>query len=215
MRKPIRLLLASGVVTAALFAAAPPAQAAVVTFNSGHLDLVDIAYEAGELEIGVHDEDNDVEYAADEVKIVVKRQAKVTVPNDPAFGFLGTPGVAKVWILPEIQNTNLVWPGLAAEEVEAGIFTTDALTLDVQSVSGPGQLAIYTENAVGQPTVLADSGDGLPDAIALTAGDHLHANWAFDRAGTYCITVRATGTLAATGQQVTSEPTTLHFVVRA
>ncbi|ADL47572.1 choice-of-anchor M domain-containing protein [Micromonospora aurantiaca (nom. illeg.)] len=215
MRKPIRLLLATGAVTAALLAAAPPAQATVVTFSSGHLDLVDIAYEAGELELGIHDEDNDVEYATDQVKIVVKRQAKVTVPSDPAFGFLGTPGVSKVWILPEIQNTDLIWPGIAAEEIEPGTFTADALTLGVQSVSGPGQLAIYTENAVGQPTVLADSGDGLPDTIALTAGDHLHANWAFDRAGTYCITFRATGTLAATGQQVTSEPATLHVVVRA
>ncbi|MER7457967.1 choice-of-anchor M domain-containing protein [Micromonospora sp. NPDC126480] len=216
MRKPIRLLLTSGVVTAALLAAAPAAaQASLVTFNSGHLDLVDIAYEDGALELGVHDEDTDVEYAADEVKVVVKRQAKVTVPNDPAFGFLGTPGVSKVWILPEIQNTSLVWPGIAAEEVEPGTFTADTLTLDLQSVNGPGQLAIYTENAVGQPTVLADSGDGLPDTIALTAGDHLHANWAFDRAGTYCVTFRATGTLAATSEQVTSEPATLRVVVRA
>ncbi|MCX4471377.1 choice-of-anchor M domain-containing protein [Micromonospora sp. NBC_01655] len=215
MRKPIRMVLATGMVAAGLLAAAPPAQADVVTFSSGHLDLVDIAYEAGELELGVHDEDNDVEYAPDEVKIVVKRQAKVTVPNDPAFDFLGTPGVSQVWVLPEIQNTDLVWPGIAAEEVEAGTFTADALALHVRSVSGPGQLAIYTENAVGQPTVLVDSGDGLPDTIALTAGDHLHANWAFDRAGTYRVTFRATGTLAATGQRVTSEATTLRVVVQA
>ncbi|AEB44445.1 choice-of-anchor M domain-containing protein [Micromonospora maris] len=214
MPKPIRLLLASGVVTAALLAAAPPAQASLVTFSSGHLDLVDIAYEAGELELGVHDEDNDVEYATDEVKVVVKRQARVTVPNDPAFSFLGTPGTSKVWILPEIQNTNLVWPGIATEEVEAGTFTADALALTVQSVSGPGQLAIYTENAVGQPNILADSGDGLPDTVVLTAGDHLHANWAFDRAGTYRVTFRVTGILAATGAQVTSEAATLRVVVK-
>ncbi|RKN47566.1 choice-of-anchor M domain-containing protein [Micromonospora endolithica] len=214
MRKPIRLLLASGVVTAALLAAAPPAQASLVTFNSGHVDLVDIAYEAGELELGVHDEDNDVEYTTEDVKIVVKRQAQVTVPNDPAFGFLGTPGVSNVWILPEIQNTSLIWPGIAAEEIEAGTFTADTLNLSLRSISGPGQLAIYTENAVGQPTVLADSGDGLPDTIALAAGDHLHANWAFDSAGTYRVTFRATGTLAANGQKVTSEPATLRVVVK-
>lgn len=214
MRKPIRVLLASAAATTALLAAAPPAQASLVTFHSGHVDLVDIAYEAGELALGVHDEDNDVEYATDEVKVFVKRQAKVTVPNDPAFGFLGTPGESEVWILPAIQNTDLVWPGIAAEEVEAGPFTADALTLAVQSVSGPGQLAVFTEDAVGQPNILADSGDGLPDTVALTAGDHLHANWAFDRAGTYCITFRATGTLATTGQQVTSEAATLRVVVR-
>ncbi|WP_370040261.1 choice-of-anchor M domain-containing protein [Micromonospora sp. M71_S20] len=209
------MLLATAAVTAGLVASAAPAQATTtVVFSTGHIDLVDIAYEAGALEIGVHDEDNDVEYAAGDVAIIVKRQAKITVPNDPAFGFLGTPGVSKVWVLPEIQNTNFIWPGIAAEEIEAGTFAGDQLTLNVQSVSGPGQLAIYTENVVGQPVVLADSGDGLPDALTLTAGDHLHANWAFDAAGIYRVTFRATGTLA-NGQQVTSDPTTLRIAVRA
>ncbi|MEV4765883.1 choice-of-anchor M domain-containing protein [Micromonospora chokoriensis] len=218
MRSTIRHLLASGVLGVALVAAAVPAQAAttsVMAFNSGHLDLVDIAYEDGALEVGVHDEDNDVEYGADEVKLIVKRQAKVTVPADPAFAFLGTPGVSTVWVLPQIENANLIWPGIAAEEIEAGVFAGDALTLSVKSVIGPGQLAIYTENAVGQPTILADSGDGLPDAITVTAGDHTHANWVFDQAGSYKVTVRATGILAATGQRVTSEPTTLRFTVKS
>lgn len=214
MLKPIRLLLASGAVTAALLTATQPAQASLVRFSSGHIDLVDIAYEAGELELGVHDEDNDVEYATDEVKIVVKQQAEVTVPNDPAFDFLGTPGVSTVWILPQIQDTDLVWPGVATEEVEAGLFTDDELTLAMQSVSGPGELALYVENAVGQPNVLVDSGDGLPDTIALNAGDHQHYNWAFDRAGTYCVTFSATGTLADTGEQVSSEAVTLRVVVQ-
>ncbi|MCG5440968.1 choice-of-anchor M domain-containing protein [Micromonospora foliorum] len=218
MRSTIRHLLASGVLGVALVATALPAQAATtsaVVFNTGHLDLVDVAYEAGTLEVGIHDEDNDVEYGTDEVKLVVKGQARVTVPADPAYAFLGTPGVSTVWVLPQIQNTNLIWPGLAAEEIEAGVFAGDAVTLSVQSVAGPGQLAIYTENAVGQPTVLVDSGDGLPDTITLTAGGHTHANWAFDKAGTYCVTVRAAGTLAATGQQVTSDPATLRFTVKA
>lgn len=214
MRKPIRLLLASGAATAALLAATQPAQASLVTFSSGHIDLVDIAYEAGELELGVHDEDNDVEHPTDEVKIVVKQQAEVTVPNDPAFDFLGTPGVSTVWILPQIQDTDLVWPGVATEEVEAGVFTDDELTLAMQSVSGPGELALYTENAVGQPNVLVDSGAGLPGTIALNAGDHQHYSWAFDRAGTYCVTFSATGTLADTGQQVSSEAVTLRVVVQ-
>ncbi|WP_244252260.1 choice-of-anchor M domain-containing protein [Micromonospora antibiotica] len=214
----MRHLLVSGVLGVALVATALPAQAATtsaVVFNSGHLDLVDVAYEDGALGVGVHDEDNDVEYGADEVKLIVKRQTRVTVPADPAFAFLGTPGVSKVWILPQIQDSNLIWPGIAAEEIGAGVFAGDALTLSVQSVSGPGQLAIYTENAVGQPTILADSGDGLPDAVTVTAGDHTHANWAFDRAGSYKVTVRATGTLVATGQRVSSEPTTLRFTVKS
>jgi surface-anchored protein len=95
------------------------------------------------------------------------------------------------------------------------VFAGDAVTLSVVRVVGPDQLAVYTGNAVGQPNVLADSGDGTPDAIALSVGDHLHANWAFDRAGTYTVKVRATATLATSGQRVSSETVNLRFVVKS
>lgn len=35
--------------------------------------------------------------------------------------------------------------------------------------------------------------------MPLAAGAHTHANWAFSAAGTYTVTFRVSGTLAATG----------------
>lgn len=219
MRKPIRMLVGGSVLAAALAGTAVPAQAyavaAPVVLSAGHVDVVDVEYEDGALEIGVHDEsvEPDVERAPSDVVFLVKKQAKTTVPADPAFGFLGTAG-AKVWILPEIQNEELLWPGLSTEELESGVFVNDSVTLTAQQVTGPGQVAVYTENAVGTPTVLVTSGDGLPDAVPLTAGGHLHANWAFQKAGAYCIEVKATATLAATGETVSSDLVSYKFVVQ-
>ncbi|MCO8277791.1 choice-of-anchor M domain-containing protein [Actinoplanes sp. TRM 88003] len=220
MRKPLRLLLGSGILAAALVGTTVPAQAhtvpaAPVVLSAGHVDVVDVAYEDGELGIGVHDEtvEPDVERAVDDVVLLVKRAAKTIVPAAPAFGFLGSPG-APVWILPEIQNENLLWPGLAAEEIEAGVFAGDTVTVKVEKVIGPGRFAVFTEDAVGTPQILVNSGDGLPDALTLAAGTHQHASWAFQKAGVYLIKVRATAKLAGTGTTVTSEPVVYKFVVQ-
>ncbi|GIF42262.1 choice-of-anchor M domain-containing protein [Actinoplanes xinjiangensis] len=216
MRKPLRLLLGSGILAAALLGTAVPAQAAgTVVLSAGHVDVVDLAYEDGVLEIGVHDEtvEPDVEREVDDVIFLVRNAAKTTVPDDPSFGFLGATG-KPVWILPEIQNEELIWPGIATEEIENGVFTADTVTLKFEKVTGSGRFAIFTENAVGSPNVLVDSGDGLPDALPLTTGTHQHTSWAFQKAGVYLIKVRATAKLAATGQTVTSEPAVYKFVVQ-
>jgi surface-anchored protein len=192
--------------------AAPATAAPVVPIDTGHVDVFGVAYEDGELDLHVHDETADVEYAPAEVLLVAKSAAKTTVPADPAYAFLGAPG-APVWVLPEIDDPNLLWPGIATEEVEPGVFVDGSLRLRVVSVCGPDDFSIFTTDAVGAPKVLVDSGNGLPDRIDLTAGSHLHANWAFEAAGRYSITVRATGTLAATGKHVVSAPATYSFKV--
>ena len=222
LRKPLRLLLGSGVLAVAMLGTAVPAQAhparaatAPVVLSAGHVDAVDVAYEDGDLEIGVHDEtvEPDVEREPGDVVFLVKNAAKTTVPADPAYGFLGAAG-KPVWILPEVQNENLLWPGLAAEEIETGVFAGDTVSVQVEKVTGSGRFAIFTENAVGTPQVLVNSGDGLPDAVTLDAGTHRHVSWAFQKAGVYCVTIRVTAKLADSGATVTSEPAVYTFVVQ-
>ncbi|MEU4693771.1 choice-of-anchor M domain-containing protein [Actinoplanes sp. NPDC023714] len=210
--------LAVVVIAVALAGPAVPAQAhttAPVVIGAGHVDVVDVEYEDGALELGLHDESVEpgVEREPSDVVLLVKRQAQTTVPADPAFAFLGAAG-AKIWVLPEIQDDELLWPGLSTEELEAGVFAADTVALKVRGVTGPGRVAVWTEDAVGTPHVLANSGDGLPDVVPLTAGEHRHTSWAFQRAGLYRITFAATATLAGTGTVVSSAPATYTFVVQ-
>ncbi|MEU4448704.1 choice-of-anchor M domain-containing protein [Actinosynnema sp. NPDC050801] len=213
MRTTARIALLMAAVTGLSGLVAAPATAApVVTIDTGHVDVFGVAYEDGAFDLHVHDETNDVEYAPAEVLLVAKSAAKTTVPADPAYAFLGAPG-APVWVLPEIDDPALLWPGIATEEVEPGVFVDGSLRLKVTRVYGPGDFSIFTTDAVGAPNVLVDSGNGLPDRIDLAAGSHLHANWAFEAAGYYRVTVRAVGTLASTGAHVVSDPATYTFKV--
>ncbi|WP_433532846.1 choice-of-anchor M domain-containing protein [Micromonospora sp. CA-263727] len=214
-------MLISATMAAALVVSAAPAQAhgasVPVVLSAGHVDVIEVEYEDGALELGVHDDtvDPGVHRHHSDVVFVVKSSAKTTVPADPAYAFLGSAG-APVWILPQVQNENLLWAGIATEELEDGVFEGDSVDLTVQQlISAPssGKVAIYTENLFGLPTVLANSGDGLPDAVELPVGDHLHANWAFSKAGVYLLKVKASAVLAGTTTVVESDSVQLRFVV--
>ncbi|OKI71632.1 choice-of-anchor M domain-containing protein [Micromonospora sp. CB01531] len=209
------LTAVTAAMTAGLLTWAAPAQASTVVLSQGHVDAVDVAFDNGALEISVHDEtvDPDVERDPADVLFVVKPEAAVTVPDDPRYAFLGTPG-ATVHILPEVQDENLLWPGLATEELAAGVFSGDTVKIRFTRALGPDGVSLFTTDPVGAPNVLVDSEDGLPDSITRPVGTHMHANWAFEKAGTYRIKVEATGILAATGERVTSAPVWLTFQVQ-
>ena len=207
------LLAATAAATATVLVTATAAHA-VTVLSVGHVDVVDAEYENGELEIAVFDEDNEVEYDPADVVFKALPGSAVAVPDDPAYAFLGAPG-STVWVLPEVQDPDLLWPGIAAEEVESGVFVNDTLSLRILKVRGPNGLSVFRTGPAGEPIILADSEDGLPDAIPLTAGLDEHANWAFEAPGTYRVTVRVTGRLAATGEVVRSDREVLTFKVQA
>jgi surface-anchored protein len=185
--------------TAAGIAFAAPAQAAPVTLTSGHVDVLDVDYVGGALVLRVLDGTGatDVERNPADVVFQVPAAAKTTgVPGTPAWAFLGTAGTA--WILPQNQVSGLLWPGWNTAEVPAGVFAGDKVTVNLTAVSGPAGFSIYTA-AGGTPTVLFDSGNGLPDALDVARLAHAHANFAFDAAGTYTVTFNVTGTLVGGG----------------
>ncbi|MGW4696024.1 choice-of-anchor M domain-containing protein [Kitasatospora cineracea] len=216
MRHPTRLLVAAGALIATLTAADPASATCVTVLDHGHVDVVGLSYENGRLEVGVHDESGavEVEYAPEEVVLKALPAAGTTVPAGSAYTFLGAAGTP-VWILPEVQNPDLLWAGLGAEELSAGDFGNDTVNVRFLSVQGPGKIAIYTDDVFGAPgSVLVDSGDGLPDTVALHVGDHTHANWAFSKPGTYTLKVRADAELAATGQAVSSRTVTYTFQIK-
>ncbi|MEU6497275.1 choice-of-anchor M domain-containing protein [Streptomyces sp. NPDC046984] len=212
----LRILIGATAVTGVLMTGGPAQAACPVPLEHGHVDVVGLAYEDGSLEIAVHDEsgEEEVEYAPEDVLLRALPGAQTTIPADPAYAFLGTSG-NPVWILPEVQNPDLLWAGFGAEELESGVLQNDEVDVSFLSVKGPGRLAVYTDDVFGEPeTVLVNSGDGLPDTVDLRAGDHTHANWAFSKAGTYTVKVKAAAHLASDGSPVSSRTVTYTFEVQ-
>lgn len=182
----------------------------LVVLSQGHVDVLDIGYEDGELAVHVHDEtvEPGVEREPSDVLFKVKPEAAVTVPDDPAYSFLGDPGDT-VWILPEVENPALLFAGLATEEVEPGALVGDSVRVRLIGVSGPGDFTLFTTDEFGAPDILSDA------TFTLGAGVHQHANWAFETAGWYWLTFRVTARDAATGDLVSSGPVTFRFKVVA
>jgi len=166
---------------------------------------VGLAYEDGVLDLHVHDHSNEVEYEAGAALLRVMAPAQTIVPENPAFSFLGTPG-SKVWILPQTETPKLLFLGVAAEEIESGVFVGNELKIALKAVSGPGHVIQYTGGGLGSPVVAWNSADGInaADVRILSAGGHEHVNWAFTAPGIYRITLEATGTLVDGNQAVSS-----------
>jgi surface-anchored protein len=204
---------------ALLFAAATSlfifAQATAATvLERGHYDILDIAYEDGELALHIHDEANDEEVEPGDVVLAVRGNARTTVPSGSQYSFLGSAG-APVWILPQVQDSQLLWPGIATHEIPTGVFQSNSVKVELVGVNGPGSFSLYTVSGLGQPTVLTGSGAGQPRFFNVAAGVHQHANWAFSAPGRYLVTFAATATIANTGESVESHGETYVFEVAA
>jgi surface-anchored protein len=208
--------LALTVVTAALTMAGPcAARADLILLTREHVDL-DIRFEGGALELGLHDEDNDRELAADEGFLFVGPAARTTQPADPRFNFLGAGAGNPVWVLPQVQNPSLLFFGIGTEEIDDGTFRNDEVTLSLRGVRGPGQFSLWATDAFGSPVVFLATSDGITpnDLIRVPTSSEVHFNSGFTAPGLYEIDFQASAVLP-NGTPVSSEVTTYFFGVEA
>ena len=193
----------------ALHAAEPP-----VRLAQGHTDI-GIAFEDDAFDLHIHDETDDIEYAPDEAVLVVKAESRVKVPNDPRYSFLGLP-CSNVWVLPQTQNSNLLFLGFGAEEIGPDVFQSNQFRMELKAVVGAGNLFVYDIEPFGTPVVIMNSADGVDtnDSRVLPGGAHSDFNWAFTAPGSYTVTFEASGTLT-NGDFVTSGPVDYTFLVES
>jgi surface-anchored protein len=184
--------------------------------SDGEVDL-GVAFEEGSWDLHLHDEGNDVEYEPGEAVIDVKPSSLVTRTGpfaNEAFDFLGVANGNVFYVLPQSENTDLVYLGFGAEELAEGIFVGDAIRLRLASVSGPGHFSIWLDGATSTtPSLVMASSDGIRanDEYVVNAGSHAHINFGFTQAGTYKVAFVATGVLASDGSTTTSEIVTYTF----
>lgn len=182
-----------------------------------HADI-GVGYEGGVWDLHLHDEDNDVELEADETLVFVGPDARVAQPVGTTWNFLGAGAGNDVWILPQSQNNNLVFLGVAGEEIEAGVFDGNAVNLFLSAVrpgSGTGHFSIYNTDLFGSPTVRMSTFDGISaaDVLPVPVGGHAHYNFAFTGTGIWEVDLFAQGLIG--GDLVTSDVQTYYFGVEA
>lgn len=128
--------------------------------------------------------------------IVGTNSARLTIPNNANYYFLGTPG-APVWVLPQSQNLSLPYLGTSAEDVPDDVFA-GPITFELRSVEGPGNFFAWANSGANQQPIIkfiCTNGVVSPDYNAMTPliGSHEHYNWGFSTNGLYRITFRCTG----------------------
>ncbi|WP_254897568.1 TIGR03773 family transporter-associated surface protein [Kitasatospora sp. NA04385] len=196
-RRAVRAL-AAALVAAFLTAgpSVPPAAAAdgdaPTVIADGHVDLGP-RFDQGRWTIGIRDDSGPAPVWRDPDHVVLQAvdAAAVTVPADPAFAFLGTPG-AKVWLLPQVQQPGVLWPGWNSQDPSVLHAVDREVTWRLESVRGPGRFTLFLNGSFGTPEQVFDSARPLPQETGIETNSHVHGNWAFTAPGSYLLGIRMT-----------------------
>ena len=208
-----------------------------INFNSAAL-----AQPGGPWRLTVRDEDSQNEHlgqrsgAGDPERVVLAAgiSGRTNVPDDSRYTLLGPVG-ANVWVLPQSQDSELLFlgaslenkssdpawqgdgvePGFLARGVASGLFQNNRVTLSLASFSGPGNFHLYFTDQFGDPTIYFNTSNGLSsaDSRLFSPSNHVHFNWAFSSPGDYFVGLRASGTLVEGNVFTQSDVTMFHFVV--
>lgn len=186
------------------------AQADPVVLGDGHVDYA-ARMVGGQLRSQIKDDTRGSVVWRDPAGVVfeVRESARTTIPDDSRLAFVGVPGSA-TWMIPQVQRPGILWAGWNTEALTAAD-VAGSVGWTLQAVQGPGTVAIFQTGAFGDPDVLFNSADGLPDSRQVPLGTHAHGNWAFSQPGSYQLTFQMAATRPS-GEAI-SDTQTLDVVV--
>lgn len=187
----------------------PAAAQGQTVLSSGHVDAVAARLSGGRLVSTLKDgtRGGTVWRDPDTVTLRVVPKAAFTVPA--GMSFVGRRG-SRAWLIPQAQRSGVIWAGWNTEAISSSA-VRGGIGWTLTSVRGPGKVVIFQTGSFGQPSIIFDSGRRLPQTTTIAAGTHVHANWAFTRAGTYRFSYRLTARTRA--GKTTSDSSTLTFRV--
>ncbi|MEU4563434.1 TIGR03773 family transporter-associated surface protein [Actinoplanes sp. NPDC023936] len=191
--------------------AAPPAASAAAAggkkvISDGHVDMGP-QLSGGALTIKLKDDSTTPPTWRElaDVTLKVTEKAVIDVPSGSGYAFLGKAG-DKVYLLPQSQQSGIVWPGWNTQHESVVKGTKGNVTWRLKQVTGPGEFKLFLTGSFGTPEVVFDSAKTLPQRLSVAPNTHAHGNWAFTEAGVYKLTVDMTATTTA-GKSVSDTKT--------
>ena len=183
----------------------------VAILGSGEVDI-EVEYEDGTFELILIDEQSETEFESNEVLLKAGRDSWGVIPENESFSFLGN-SWDPIAILPQVEDENLLFLGLASDELEAGVFDGDQVEIQLIGLDGPGEFALYSVDTFGAANAILSSVDESLKTLAMPIGDHAHYNWAFTEPGYYEVKLAVSGKLAGTETIISSETIALYFEI--
>lgn len=175
----------------------------VVKISHGHVDIGPVVVD-GKMSVVINDDSR--EHAKTSVarnpesvtlqllkNSKVKRSAKAF--NDPVFDFMGPRGT-ELFVSPMQQKNGIVWPGFSSEHIDRAAFPR-GVEFEISQKSAPAGSSwwLFTHDSFNGLDMIASAQKaGQIDAPEPL---HKHVYWAFNKAGTYVLTVSVSGSDAA------------------
>ncbi|MBK0419118.1 choice-of-anchor M domain-containing protein [Leucobacter sp. CSA1] len=184
-----------------------------VVRDAGHVDFGP-TLNTGEWRIQIHD-DTDVPRLwrnLEDVVLQVNDASISQVPDSEEFAFLGLDPGSDVWIVPQVQEPDVIWAGWNTQEPTVLENLDLGVTLSMLGVEGPGELTVFLQSGnFGDTEPLWSTLDAFPQDTWIEVNTHTHANWVFSEPGIYLVEVQIDGELAS-GEMVSARDT-LRFSV--
>jgi surface-anchored protein len=163
--------------------------------QTGHIDMGPKYDDDGAWRFLIHDDVAKADANAtsvwrypDETVFHVLDAAKLTVPDDPAYEFLGAEPGSDVYVVPQTQNPDVVWVGWNTQDPQVMETIDRGITLSLNGVRGPGVMTTYLQSgSFGEPQLLWDSRAAGAQPIWVDVNTHTHANWVFTEPGVYLV----------------------------
>ena len=158
-----------------------------VVLDAGHIDIGP-TLSTGEWSVQIHDDTSIPRFwrMPKDVAIKVNDQAKLAVPDDSNYSFLGAEPGTEMYVVPQTQKQDVIWTGwntqepMVLDQVDLGV------TMSITAFDGPGDLSVYLQSGnFGAPEVLYTTREALPQSTWIELNTHTHANWVFSKPGTY------------------------------
>lgn len=224
MRNLLAIRLAS-ILSCHIVASICPAER-VALFTDEHVDL-NVTYSGdNRFTLGFRDDDNSIQYLSDNAAVTVPELAKLSRPAGSSFDFIGVPAGAPYYRLPQGQNPQLVYLGVAAYGVAAGAIDSydpslesggnatgvaPWIRLQLLGSSGPGPFSVWQSGTTPKVFVATYDGISPSDSIWIRAGSHVHFNYGFGAPGEYRLRFGVSAVKG--GEPVSSCPITVFFRV--
>ncbi|OAG71304.1 substrate-binding protein [Corynebacterium ulcerans] len=179
-----------------------------VEISKGHVDISPKEID-GTLAVVVKDESGQHSSKAvlrdpNSVTFVVPQSAKTALKED--IKDIAKKG-ERVYVLPEVQKTGLVWPGFSTEEIYGETEGDYEFTITPKSAPQGGKWVAYSGDANSSENRIGDyTGKRVYKAEGST---HRHLNWVFTKPGKYTMDV-----VVKDDWDEVSKPVTLTFDVR-
>ena len=164
-----------------------PAPECAGVISRGHVDMAIFPTGNG-FEAKLIDESRGAPVARrpQDVTLHVNDALKVTVPR--GFGQVAPEG-SQIWMVPQVQNPAGLWSGFNTERIDYSKLS-GPVQVSLASVQGPGHVVLFSEDITSGLKVYWNSRRSPAGSFALSAPSHVHQSIAFDKPGTYRLTVR-------------------------